>query len=44
MGVQGVVVSPFFGSKGEVTGVVYGSRMQRANGREIGPLEAASSV
>ncbi|MFM8275048.1 MAG: sensor histidine kinase [Gemmata sp.] len=40
VGVQGVVVSPFFGSKGEVTGVVYGSRMQRANGREIGPLEA----
>ncbi len=40
VGVQGVVVSPFFDSKGEVTGVVYGSRMQRANGREIGPLEA----
>ena len=40
VGVQGVVVSPFFDSKGEVTGVVYGSRMQRAKGREIGPLEA----
>ncbi|MBP3959482.1 hypothetical protein J8F10_29915 [Gemmata sp. G18] len=40
VGVQGVVVSPFFDSKDNVIGVVYGSRMQRARGREIGPLEA----
>jgi signal transduction histidine kinase len=40
VGVQGVVVSPFFDAKGNVIGVVYGSRMQRAKGREIGPLEA----
>ncbi|HEY1188737.1 MAG TPA: ATP-binding protein [Gemmata sp.] len=40
VGVQGVVVSPFFDAKDNVTGVVYGSRMQRAMGREIGPLEA----
>ncbi len=40
VGVQGVVVSPFFDGKGNVVGVVYGSRMQRARGREIGPLEA----
>ena len=40
VGVQGVVVSPFFDAKGNVAGVVYGSRMQRAKGREIGPLEA----
>jgi signal transduction histidine kinase len=40
VGVQGVVVSPFFDAKGNVVGAVYGSRMQRAKGREIGPLEA----
>ncbi|QJW97201.1 sensor histidine kinase [Frigoriglobus tundricola] len=40
VGVQGVVVSPFFDARGTVCGVVYGSRMQRARGREIGPLEA----
>lgn len=40
VGVQGVVVSPFFDAKDRVIGVVYGSRMQRAKGREIGPLEA----
>jgi signal transduction histidine kinase len=40
VGVQGVVVSPFFDSKDNVIGVVYGSRMQRVKGREIGPLEA----
>ena len=40
VGVQGVVVSPFFDGKGDVVGAVYGSRMQRARGREIGPLEA----
>ena len=40
VGVQSVVVSPFFDPKGDVVGVVYGSRMQRAKGREIGPLEA----
>ncbi|MDY3556000.1 ATP-binding protein [Gemmata sp. JC717] len=40
VGVQGVVVSPFFDGKDRVVGVVYGSRMQRARGREIGPLEA----
>ena len=40
VGVQGVVVSPFFDGHGNVIGVVYGSRMQRARGREIGPLEA----
>jgi len=40
VGVQGVVVSPFFDARGNVCGVVYGSRMQRARGREIGPLEA----
>ncbi len=40
VGVQGVVVSPFFDAKDNVIGVVYGSRMQRAKGREIGPLEA----
>ena len=40
VGVQGVVVSPFFDAKDNVAGVVYGSRMQRAKGREIGPLEA----
>jgi signal transduction histidine kinase len=40
VGVQGVIVSPFFDARGNVAGVVYGSRMQRARGREIGPLEA----
>ncbi|AMV29043.1 Signal transduction histidine-protein kinase BarA [Gemmata sp. SH-PL17] len=40
VGVQGVVVSPFFDSKDNVIGVIYGNRMQRARGREIGPLEA----
>lgn len=40
VGVQGVVVSPFFGAKGEVRGAVYGTRLQRAKGREIGALEA----
>jgi signal transduction histidine kinase len=40
VGVQSVVVSPFFDAKEAVTGVVYGSRTQRARGREIGPLEA----
>jgi signal transduction histidine kinase len=40
VGVQGVVVSPFFDARGEVLGVVYGTRLQRARGREIGPLEA----
>ena len=40
VGVQGVVVSPFFDGDGNVVGVVYGSRMQRVRGREIGPLEA----
>jgi signal transduction histidine kinase len=40
VGVQGVVVSPFFDAKGFVRGVVYGTRLQRAKGREIGPLEA----
>ncbi len=40
VGVQGVVVSPFFDGNGDVVGAVYGSRMQRARGREIGPLEA----
>ncbi|MBN9120196.1 MAG: hypothetical protein J0I06_13705 [Planctomycetes bacterium] len=40
VGVQGVVVSPFFDAKGQVNGVVYGTRLQRAKGREIGPLEA----
>jgi signal transduction histidine kinase len=40
VGVQGVVVSPFFDAKGHISGVVYGTRLQRARGREIGPLEA----
>jgi signal transduction histidine kinase len=40
VGVQGVVVSPIFDAREHVVGVVYGSRMQRAKGREIGPLEA----
>ena len=40
VGVQGVVVSPIFNEREQVVGVVYGSRMQRAKGREIGPLEA----
>ena len=40
VGVHGVVVSPFFDAKGNVSGVVYGTRLQRAKGREIGPLEA----
>ncbi|MBM3978886.1 MAG: hypothetical protein FJ304_01115 [Planctomycetes bacterium] len=40
VGVQGVVVSPVFNEHEQVVGVVYGSRMQRAKGREIGPLEA----
>jgi signal transduction histidine kinase len=40
VGVQGVVVSPFFNAKGQIAGVVYGTRLQRAKGREIGPLEA----
>ncbi len=40
VGVQGVVVSPIFDEREQVVGVVYGSRMQRAKGREIGPLEA----
>ena len=40
VGVQGVVVSPFFNAKGQISGVVYGTRLQRAKGREIGPLEA----
>jgi signal transduction histidine kinase len=40
VGVQGVVVSPFFGAKGEVRGAIYGTRLQRAKGREIGALEA----
>ncbi|VTR91821.1 histidine kinase : Histidine kinase OS=Beggiatoa alba B18LD GN=BegalDRAFT_3109 PE=4 SV=1: HisKA: HATPase_c [Gemmata massiliana] len=40
VGVQGVVVSPFFDSRDNVIGVIYGNRMQRARGREIGPLEA----
>lgn len=40
VGVQGVVVSPFFNAKGQINGVVYGTRLQRARGREIGPLEA----
>jgi signal transduction histidine kinase len=40
VGVEGVVVSTFFDSRGEVAGVVYGTRLQRARGREIGPLEA----
>lgn len=40
VGVQGVVVSPFFNAKGHINGVVYGTRLQRAKGREIGPLEA----
>lgn len=40
VGVQGVVVSPFFDAKGEVRGAIYGTRLQRAKGREIGPLEA----
>jgi len=40
VGVQGVVVSPFFDAKGHINGVVYGTRLQRARGREIGPLEA----
>jgi signal transduction histidine kinase len=40
VGVQGVVASPFFDARGAVAGVVYGTRLQRAKGREIGPLEA----
>ena len=40
VGVQGVIVSPFFDAKGHISGVVYGTRLQRAKGREIGPLEA----
>ncbi len=40
VGVQGVVASPIFDAKDEVVGVVYGTRTQRAKGREIGPLEA----
>jgi signal transduction histidine kinase len=40
VGIQGVVASPVFDSKDEVVGVVYGTRVQRARGREIGPLEA----
>jgi len=40
VGVQGVVVSPFFDARGNVAGVVYGTRLQRAKGREIGALEA----
>jgi signal transduction histidine kinase len=40
VGVQGVVASPFLNAKGHIVGVVYGSRLQRAKGREIGPLEA----
>jgi signal transduction histidine kinase len=40
IGVQGVVASPFLDAKGHIAGVVYGSRLQRAKGREIGPLEA----
>ncbi len=39
-GVEGVVVSPFFDARGEVIGAVYGTRLQRARGREIGALEA----
>ncbi len=38
-GVQGVVASPFFIGD-DVAGVVYGTRMQRARHRPIGPLEA----
>src|SRR5699024_579394 len=40
VGVQGVVASPIFDAKDGVLGVVYGTRNQRARGREIGPLEA----
>jgi signal transduction histidine kinase len=40
VGVQGVVASPILDAKDEVIGVVYGTRTQRAKGREIGPLEA----
>jgi signal transduction histidine kinase len=40
VGVQGVVASPIFDGREHIVGVVYGSRMQRARGREIGPLEA----
>lgn len=40
VGVDGVVVSPFFDARGEVAGAVYGTRLQRAKGREIGSLEA----
>jgi signal transduction histidine kinase len=40
VGVQGVVVSPIFDTSETIVGVVYGSRMQRMKGREIGPLEA----
>ncbi|MDB5307493.1 MAG: hypothetical protein JWO38_1695 [Gemmataceae bacterium] len=40
VGVQGVVVSPIFGARDDVVGVVYGTRVQRARVREIGKLEA----
>jgi signal transduction histidine kinase len=40
VGIQGVVVSPIFDAREQIVGVVYGSRTQRARGREIGPLEA----
>ena len=40
VGVQGVVASPYFDAQDNVVGVVYGTRSQRARGREIGPLEA----
>lgn len=39
-GVQGVIASPIFDSRDEIIGAVYGTRAQRANGRELGPLEA----
>jgi signal transduction histidine kinase len=40
VGVSGVVASPFFDAKDEIVGIVYGTRAQRATGREIGALEA----
>lgn len=40
VGVQGVVVSPFFNARDEVIGVVYGTRAKRGKVREVGKLEA----
>jgi signal transduction histidine kinase len=40
VGVRGVIASPVFDARDEVVGVVYGTRNQRARGRELGPLEA----